>query len=483
MFWRFKMKMVKSLLLGGTAGLLAVAGAQAADLPVKARAVQYVKICSLYGAGFYYVPGTDTCIKIGGWVRTYTTYGTNGNSTNGGLVDNVNTRATSNFEWRARGYITADAREQTEYGTVRGYLAVGTNSEYAGGPAGIGGTNTFNSNRAFIQWAGFTVGVAQSFFDFYSGPATSYYGGHINPSEDTGDAGAMVWGYTAQFGGGLSATIAAEAPRTLGVWNGTTTALATTGTAYSTSGQGGVNAPDVVANLRIDQAWGSAQIMGAVHEVNGLYYGTPDTSGGPGDKLGWAVGAGIKLNAPMIGRGDYLQAEVNYAQGASGYVQAGSNARYAHWDSDTSYGTGALFDAIYGTGTDLQLTTAWGVNAAYEHFWNPEWRTSVYGGYQNFKQNAAGNLLVCGAAGVAAAACGGNAGNWGTWNIGSRTQWNVTKNFYLGVDVVYEHLDTMFSDTAVAVGATGARPAIAAGSLADQNVWMVNFRVHRDFYP
>ena len=56
------MKMVKSLLLGTAAGLVAVAGAQAADMPVKAAPVQYVKICSLYGDGFYYIPGTDICL-------------------------------------------------------------------------------------------------------------------------------------------------------------------------------------------------------------------------------------------------------------------------------------------------------------------------------------------------------------------------------------------------------------------------------------
>ena len=55
------MKMVKSLLLGSAAGMVAVAGAQAADLPVKAKPVQYVKICTLYGDGFYYIPGSDTC--------------------------------------------------------------------------------------------------------------------------------------------------------------------------------------------------------------------------------------------------------------------------------------------------------------------------------------------------------------------------------------------------------------------------------------
>ena len=58
------MKMVKSLLLGSAAGIVAIAGAQAADLPVKAKPVEYVKVCSLYGAGFYYMPGTDICLKI-----------------------------------------------------------------------------------------------------------------------------------------------------------------------------------------------------------------------------------------------------------------------------------------------------------------------------------------------------------------------------------------------------------------------------------
>ena len=70
------MKMVKSLILGSAAGLIAMSGAQAADLPVKAKAVEYVRICSLYGAGFFYIPGTDTCIKLGGYVRVDTTFNT-----------------------------------------------------------------------------------------------------------------------------------------------------------------------------------------------------------------------------------------------------------------------------------------------------------------------------------------------------------------------------------------------------------------------
>jgi hypothetical protein len=67
--WGANMNSVKTLLLGTAAGLVAVAGAQAADMPVKAAPVQYVKICSLYGDGFYYIPGTDTCLKMGGYLR------------------------------------------------------------------------------------------------------------------------------------------------------------------------------------------------------------------------------------------------------------------------------------------------------------------------------------------------------------------------------------------------------------------------------
>jgi Porin subfamily len=68
------MKVAKKIILGSVAGLLAIGGAQAADLPVKAKAVEYVKICSLYGAGFFYIPGTDTCIKLGGYLRADVTF-------------------------------------------------------------------------------------------------------------------------------------------------------------------------------------------------------------------------------------------------------------------------------------------------------------------------------------------------------------------------------------------------------------------------
>src|SRR4030095_9534860 len=99
------MKMVKCLLLGSAAGLVAVAGAQAADLPVKAKPVQYVKICTLYGVGFYYIPGTDMCIKIGGYVRAEYAYGVNGSSTRVQGAG-INNRSSYGVWRRGRGHIT-----------------------------------------------------------------------------------------------------------------------------------------------------------------------------------------------------------------------------------------------------------------------------------------------------------------------------------------------------------------------------------------
>jgi hypothetical protein len=484
--WRFKMKMVKSLLLGSAAGLVAIAGAQAADLPVKAKPVQYVKICSLYGVGFYYIPGTDMCLKVGGWARAEYTWGANGSIATGPFNQNINSRSTNNSAWRARGYITVDARNQTEYGTVRGYLAIGLNTTNVGADSA---SNTFSANRAFIQWAGFTFGLAQSFYDFYSVPATSYWGSF--PASDTGDPGWMVAGYTAQFGNGFSASLAAEMRRNTVIADTNGSVInAFTG---PSSSYGGFQAPDVVGNLRVDQAWGSAQIMAAGHQVNALYYGTGESTGHPDDKWGFAVGAGLKLNAPMIGQGDYLQTQVNYSEGALRYVFFTPNQNFFYREgAEAAYGN--LTDGVYGgaigtTASSLELTTAWGVNAAYEHFWNPRWRTSLYGGYAAVSYNDSGNAMLCtsqgfgaGGAGTAAIAGAGCDNDWSTWWIGSRTQWNVTKDFYMGVDVLYQKLQTASPATGVVLGSPSS-VILAPTSVTDQDNWQFRFRVHRDFYP
>src|SRR5262245_10743579 len=123
------MNIAKRLLLGSAAGLV-VTAAQAADMPVKAKPAEYVKVCSLYGAGFWYVPGTDTCLKIGSYVRVQSMYGAGNGGVALGFGDGAsgghNTRtASSDLGFRARNSVSVDLRTQTEYGTLRSYLNVG----------------------------------------------------------------------------------------------------------------------------------------------------------------------------------------------------------------------------------------------------------------------------------------------------------------------------------------------------------------------
>ena len=135
------MKVVKSLLLGTAAGLIAVGGAQAADLPMKAKAVEYVKVCSLYGAGFYYIPGTDTCIKLGGYVRADAVLGGTGdygfNNSTSTVNGGSNNRLTNYYYSRARVDLNVDARTATEYGVVRTYADMVFSYDSSMSPAAI----------------------------------------------------------------------------------------------------------------------------------------------------------------------------------------------------------------------------------------------------------------------------------------------------------------------------------------------------------
>ncbi len=521
------MKMVKSLLLGSAAGLVAVTAGQAADLPVKAKPVEYVKICSLYGAGFYYMPGTDLCIKVGGWVRAEAVYGNiNGSLTWGPFNGNAQTRSTSNEAFRARGYITADVRNQTEYGTVRGYIAVGLNTNDTGLQVA---SLVDSANRAFVQWAGMTAGLSQSFYDFYSPAAMAYRGGYL-PASDTGDGGWWVWAYTAQFGGGFSGTISTEARRTTQIIDanglpaaggaaaagsgtivpgGYVSAVAGGGALFPANGAyGGMQMGDVVANLRVDQAWGGAQIMGALHEVNATYYSAANAlgsaagvaaNGHPSDKWGWAAGFGIKINTPFISQGDWFQAQVNVTQGALRYLFNTPNTNWGKVDTGKE-AFGVLSDCVYGgtvpagNNTGCQLTSAWGFNAGYEHYWTPAWHTSLYGAYYQVsygKGTGSANSMLCSAAGFGNAAFGTAATtaacnmNWSDWGIGSRTQWDVTKTFYLGVEVLYSNLQSAKTGTGFVTGpaVTGFGFGGATVNEANSSAWSVAVRAHRDFLP
>ena len=202
----------------------------------------------------------------------------------------------------------------------------------------------------------------------------------------------------------------------------------------------------------------------------------------------------------MIGQGDFFQAQVNYTQGAIKYMMQATQGSWAYRVGDSA-AIGLVTDGVYGgtlaglSGSDVELTTGWNVNAAYEHFWSPRWRTSLYGGYAQVSYNDNANAQLCSANvlgigtgtgfGTASVATAGCDNNWNTWWVGTRTQWNVTKDFYMGLDVLYQKMQTASTSTGFLTPATQPFGAGAVGPLRvdDQDNWQFRFRVHRDFYP
>ncbi len=157
---------IKSLLLGSAAALAAVSGAQAADAIVAAEPepMEYVRVCDAFGTGFFYIPGTETCLKIGGYVRFQVDANDNLGFNLGTAVNDVATRRSlSDDAWnaRTRGYISLDARTDTELGTLGSFIAVRTWAEgdYAGGSLEI--------DEAYLTLGGFKAGYGYNYFDKY----------------------------------------------------------------------------------------------------------------------------------------------------------------------------------------------------------------------------------------------------------------------------------------------------------------------------
>jgi hypothetical protein len=486
------MKMVKSLVLGSAAGLLAMGGAQAADLPVKAKAVEYVRICSLYGAGFFYIPGTDTCIKIGGYLRADLTI-------HGGASDQpfwsgdgaVNDRYENEYNDYSRLALTFDTRTATEYGVVRAFgqgdftfategvgNSIGVQSSL--NPASLtgGALNNFVGGGyatlefAFVQFAGFTLGKSASAFNTpwhgYPGNQNTAYlvGGYDTVT------GINNIQYTAQFGNGVSASIGVDdssandynrtqifnavlspqfgannvsnttflVPGTanadacnFGGYGAASSNCTSVGTAYS-----GTMVPDIVGNVKVDQAWGLFQLSGALHAVSPGYWATANDlsssqfvlgsavsgagSGGqqnlghPDTKYGGAISAALQLKNLPTGPGDDIKVDATASWGASKYVLGTSAAlggSFYMFGSSSAPGLagtgtagkiaiGAITDGVYGGfGTSMQagvqLTRGWGFRGAFNHNWDAYWSTSIFGGVAGLSYNDTAKNLWCAA--------------------------------------------------------------------------------------
>jgi len=166
---------IKSLLLGSAAALFAVSGASAADAIIAAEPepVEYVRVCDAFGAGYFYIPGTETCLKISGFARFRVDFNSDADS----------------YSSTARGRLNIQAKEDTEMGLLHAYLRI----QADGGP-NENGTNTFGYDgnavydQAYLELGGLIAGYTENTFVSSKNGGASGFGSHTD--------GGLSYGYS-----------------------------------------------------------------------------------------------------------------------------------------------------------------------------------------------------------------------------------------------------------------------------------------------
>ncbi len=303
---------LKSLLLGSAAALIAVSGANAADAVFAAEPepMEYVKVCDTYGAGFFFIPGTETCLRISGYVRSEmiytddpsdvtTTYSTSsvaagsaapaGGTLIGtvGGADIYSIASTSPAEttgWGGRGQLRVDARNETDWGQLRSQIRI--NGNYRGG----GGSEVL-LDRALISLAGLRVGFSDSWQTTHHG-----YGWHLFANDGPyGFDQAVMLDYTFAANG-FTASIGVQDTSSL-------TAVATGSDVY-----------DPYGGFSYSGSWGN--VAASVIYDSGV------------DEAVWKVSADVTAIDNLAIRGWYMADDGGTAYVGAGAYQWGVSARY-----------------------------------------------------------------------------------------------------------------------------------------------------------
>jgi hypothetical protein len=518
-----KMMSAKTLLLGTAAGFMAVAGAQAADMPVKAKPVQYVKICTLYGDGYYYIPGSDTCIKIGGFVRMETGWNTVGGDQDPAFTgtQGAQDRSVSPWSTRARAGVIMDTRTETQYGTLRTLTSLLYQNQNQ--------TESFNAQRAFLQWSGFTFGRVQSFSDVWS-LNDSWNLEKQMTGKDTGSTGVNEIAYTFDLGSGVALTFGADERATKSLTNLSVNSALKVGAEPTDYHQGEVW-PDLFVNLRTDQSWGYFAVSATAHNVDATYYTQSGTSaslatsgvpgysctaagfaggvgaantplsscGHPSDKVGWAVNAGGEVRIPMGGGlTDRIGAAGRVAVGATSFTNT-NVASPALFGAGNNLGVGWMTDGVYVNGSGIELTTSWGVQAGYEHAFTNTFRGDLVAGYGSFSYDSQAQTYFSDALGCTATGSGAakqtsvnvNSGtncspNYQFLEAGVRGTWTPIPNLYFSAQLTYYYVWTALNGDNLNLTNAGANPVSGdrpSGiySTGNQNIFSFITRVQRSF--
>ena len=441
------MTLMKSLLLGSAATLVVVAGAQAADLPTKkgAPAAEYVKVCKVGDIAGFIIPGSDTCLKISGYVNAQIAVGNVTDEHTLAPLPSIylpNAMALSSaakyvndIGFSTRGQVNFDAVTNTAMGPLLAHIEIQANSGTGFDPLGNGAV----LNAGYVQWAGITAGKHGSFYDYLAGGDT--WKDFFSP--DHSGTPVNLLAYTATFGGGFSATVSLEQNESVSGFAGSkmffgTSSLGSTIAVTSISGTPlGVRAPDIVASLDVTQSWGGAHLAGVAH--NDRYFATgtfsklgvvTGTSSASVDTWGFGVIGGVTFNLPMLSAGSKIAFQGAYADGAIAYSGAGSPAWGEQDQGFNTNGNGLLFpmaDGIFNpVSGQFEKSQAWSVAAQLTWKVSPNFEIDPEVSYASVQY------------------VGATAADWQispkatAWWVGAVFDWSPVKNLDFALDAVYE---------------------------------------------
>ncbi len=281
---------IRSLILGSAAALAAVSGARAADAVVVAEPepVEYVRVCDVYGTGFYYMPGTETCLKVSGYMRYDIGVGDLFGlqsfdkkeflETEGSVVDINDT-----YYKRARFALRLDARTETELGTLR-YTQLNfqwdTNQDSVDVIDPVTGDvvsvpfvsadNEFEIEHAYIELGGFRIGATDLLFLTFTDDAGPVINDDFWVPYGPTDITHQI-AYTFSSDNGFTAAIALEEGNSGGgaIFGSDTDGDGVVDTAVEIDDAYTLDdyVPHVVAGVGYTGGWGSIKVVGAYDAV------------------------------------------------------------------------------------------------------------------------------------------------------------------------------------------------------------------------
>lgn len=372
-------------------GFAAATSAQAADISYEPQPVDYVRVCDAFGNGFFYLPGQDTCLKIGGRVRVEARF----NDKNfDGFDDLARLEDDNGTAFRARGYLYLDARTNTEYGLLRTYTEMRFQTQ-------DGIEFTPKLVHAFVQFGNFTFGRTTSFFDFFTGQNMHAQQGIFASEEEL-----VLFAYTAARDA-FFATVSIEnggRQRRVDYRGNTFGVLDESDVLFEFSRfYDNIRWPDAVLSLGIDQGWGSVQLMGGLHDNNAR----------TDSKVAWAIGAGFDLK--LFSKTN-LAAQAAYTKGALSYI---SGQKINDTFSGTRYIPVA--DFVITDDGDIEQTEAWSLVAGVSHAFTPTVSAALDTGYMSINAPSARELLA----------------DVDAWTVTGGMYWKPISGLVFGTEVQY----------------------------------------------